>query len=165
MRELPGILLEAALSASRVTLIIAAATLLSWVMTMFQGPQKVSEMLLGISHDPIVILILLNILMTILHTMLEGISTILVLVPVIMPLMKELHIDPIVFGIILAQNSALGLLFPPLGFNLYVISSMVGIPVERIAVAVLPFVAILCVDILLLIFLPQIATFLPSLMR
>jgi tripartite ATP-independent transporter DctM subunit len=165
VRELPGILLEAALSASRVTLIIAAATLLSWVMTMFQGPQKVSEMLLGISHDPIVILILLNILMTILHTMLEGISTILVLVPVIMPLMKELHIDPIVFGIILAQNSALGLLFPPLGFNLYVISSMVGIPVERIAVAVLPFVAILCVDILLLIFLPQIATFLPSLMR
>jgi tripartite ATP-independent transporter DctM subunit len=165
LRELPGILLEAALSASRVTLIIAAATLLSWVMTMFQGPQKVSEMLLGISHDPIVILILLNILMTILHTMLEGISTILVLVPVIMPLMKELHIDPIVFGIILAQNSALGLLFPPLGFNLYVISSMVGIPIERIAVAVLPFVAILCVDILLLIFLPQIATFLPSLMR
>jgi C4-dicarboxylate transporter, DctM subunit len=165
VRELPGILLEAALSASRVTLIIAAATLLSWVMTMFQGPQKVSEMLLGISHDPIVILILLNILMTILHTMLEGISTILVLVPVIMPLMKELHIDPIVFGIILAQNSALGLLFPPLGFNLYVISSMVGIPIERIAVAVLPFVAILCVDILLLIFLPQIATFLPSLMR
>jgi tripartite ATP-independent transporter DctM subunit len=165
VRELPSILLEAALSASRVTLIIAAATLLSWVMTMFQGPQKVSEMLLGISHDPIVILILLNILMTILHTMLEGISTILVLVPVIMPLMKELHIDPIVFGIILAQNSALGLLFPPLGFNLYVISSMVGIPVERIAVAVLPFVAILCVDILLLIFLPQIATFLPSLMR
>jgi C4-dicarboxylate transporter, DctM subunit len=165
VRELPGILLEAALSASRVTLIIAAATLLSWVMTMFQGPQKVSEMLLGISHDPIVILILLNILMTILHTMLEGISTILVLVPVIMPLMKELHIDPIVFGIILAQNSALGLLFPPLGFNLYVISSMVGIPVERIAVAVLPFVAILCVDILLLIFLPQIATFLPSLVR
>jgi C4-dicarboxylate transporter DctM subunit len=165
VRELPGILLEAALSASRVTLIIAAATLLSWVMTMFQGPQKVSEMLLGISHDPIVILILLNILMTILHTMLEGISTILVLVPVIMPLMKELHIDPIVFGIILAQNSALGLLFPPLGFNLYVMSSMVGIPVERIAVAVLPFVAILCVDILLLIFLPQIATFLPSLMR
>jgi tripartite ATP-independent transporter DctM subunit len=165
LRELPGILLEAALSASRVTLIIAAATLLSWVMTMFQGPQKVSEMLLGISHDPIVILILLNILMTILHTMLEGISTILVLVPVIMPLMQELHIDPIVFGIILAQNSALGLLFPPLGFNLYVISSMVGLPIERIAVAVLPFVAILCVDILLLIFLPQIATFLPSLMR
>jgi C4-dicarboxylate transporter DctM subunit len=165
LRELPGILLEAALSASRVTLIIAAATLLSWVMTMFQGPQKVSEMLLGISHDPIVILILLNILMTILHTMLEGISTILVLVPVIMPLMQELHIDPIVFGIILAQNSALGLLFPPLGFNLYVISSMVGIPIERIAVAVLPFVAILCVDILLLIFLPQIATFFPSLMR
>jgi len=164
-RKLPGIVLEAALSASRVTLIIAAATLLSWVMTMFQGPQKLSEMLLGISRNPIVILILLNILMVILHTMLEGISTILVLVPVILPLMKELHIDPIVFGIILAQNSALGLLFPPLGFNLYVISSMVGIPVERLAVAVLPFVAILCVDILLLVFLPQIATFLPNLLR
>jgi len=57
------------------------------------------------------------------------------------------------------------LLFPPLGFNLYVISSMVGIPVERLAVAVLPFVAILCIDILLLVFWPQIATFLPNLLR
>lgn len=164
-RDLPAIVLEAALSASRVTLIIAAATLLSWVMTMFQGPQKLSAMLLNISHNPIVILILLNILMTVLHTMLEGISTILVLVPVILPVMKELHIDPIVFGIILAQNSALGLLFPPLGFNLYVISSLAKVPVERVAIAVLPFVAILCVDILLLIFLPQIATFLPSMLR
>ena len=117
------------------------------------------------THDPIVIVILLNILMIVLHTMLEGISTILVLMPVILPLMKELHIDPIVFGIILAQNSALGLLFPPLGFNLYVISSLAKIPVERVAVAVLPFVAILCVDILLLIFLPQIATFLPGMLR
>ena len=71
-RALPAIVLEAALSASRVTLIIAAATLLSWVMTIFQGPQKISAMLLDISHDPIVILILLNILMTVLHTMLEA---------------------------------------------------------------------------------------------
>jgi tripartite ATP-independent transporter DctM subunit len=165
LRALPAICLEAALSASRVTLIIAAATLLSWVMTMFQGPQKLSAMLLDISRDPIVILVLLNILMTVLHTMLEGISTILVLVPIILPLMNELHIDPIVFGIILAQNSALGLLFPPLGFNLYVISSLAKVPVERVAIAVLPFVAILCVDILLLIFLPQIATFLPALLR
>ena len=111
------------------------------------------------------ILILLNILMTVLHTMLEGISTILVLVPVILPLMRELHIDPIVFGIILAQNSALGLLFPPLGFNLYVISSLAKVPVERVAIAVLPFVFILCLDILALIFWPGIATFLPGLLK
>jgi C4-dicarboxylate transporter DctM subunit len=102
--------------------------------------------------------------MTILHTLLEGISTILVLVPVILPLMRELHIDPIVFGIILAQNSALGLLFPPLGFNLYVISSISGVSVEKVAVAVLPFIFILTMDILLLIFFPHIATILPWLL-
>jgi C4-dicarboxylate transporter DctM subunit len=162
-KKLFSVFLEAALSASRVTLIIAAATLLSWVITTFQGPQKISAMLIGVTTNPIIMLILLNVLMTVLHTMLEGISTILVLVPAILPMMRALHIDPIIFGIILAQNSALGLLFPPLGFNLYVISSISGIAVERVAVAVIPFVAILAVDILLLILFPQIATALPRL--
>ncbi len=159
--QLYKIFLESALNASRVTFIIAAATLLSWVIATFQGPQKISALILDISRDPIIVLILLNIFMTILHTMLEGISTILVLVPVILPLMRELHIDPVVFGIILAQNSALGLLFPPLGFNLYVISSISGVSVEKVAIAVLPFIFILTLDILLLIFFPQIATLLP----
>ena len=157
--------LDAALAASRVTLIIAAATLLSWVLATFQGPQRLSALLLQVSHDPIVVLILLNILMTGLHVMLEGISTILVLVPVILPVLQTLKIDPVVFGIILAQNSALGLLFPPLGFNLYVISAIGGVAVERVAVAVLPFVAILALDILLLICVPQIVTILPALLR
>jgi C4-dicarboxylate transporter DctM subunit len=162
-RRLYGVTLEAALSASRVTLIIAAATLLSWVITTFQGPQQISAALIGLTSNSIVMLILLNVLMTALHTMLEGISTILVLVPAILPMMHTLHIDPIVFGVILAQNSALGLLFPPLGFNLYVISSISGVAVERVAVAVIPFVVILALDILALILFPQIATALPHL--
>jgi C4-dicarboxylate transporter DctM subunit len=128
----------------------------------FQGPQKISALILDVPHDPYVVLILLNVLTTVLHVMLEGISTILVLVPVILPVLRELHIDPVVFGIILAQNSALGLLFPPLGFNLYVISSISGVSVERVAVAVLPFIAILTLDILVLIFVPQVATILPG---
>ena len=161
-RSLYAIFLEASLSASRVTMIIAAATLLSWVIATFQGPQKISALILDVSHNPYVVLILLNVLMTVLHVMLEGISTILVLVPVVLPVLRELHIDPVVFGIILAQNSALGLLFPPLGFNLYVISSISGVSVERVAVAVLPFIAILTLDILVLIFVPQVATILPS---
>ena len=159
------ICLDAALNAARVTLIIAAATLLSWVITTFQGPQTLSALLLDVSRDPIVVLILLNVLMTVLHIMLEGISTILVLVPVILPVLHAVKIDPIVFGVILAQNSALGLLFPPLGFNLYVISSIGGIAVERVAVAVIPFVVILALDILLLVFVPEIVTILPALLR
>ncbi|WP_051679000.1 TRAP transporter large permease subunit [Xanthobacter sp. 91] len=163
-RDVYKVLLEAALSASRVTLIIAAATLLSWVIAMFQGPQQISAIILEWSRNPYVVLILMNILMTVLHIMLEGISTILVVVPVFLPVMQQLHIDPIVFGIILAQNSALGLLFPPLGFNLYVISSISGVSVERVAIAILPFIAVLVFDILLLIFFPQIATLLPWLL-
>ena len=163
-RSLYGVALEAALSASRVTLIIAAATLLSWVITTFQGPQQISAALAGVTHNPVVMLILLNLLMVVLHTMLEGISTILVLVPTILPMMRTLHIDPLVFGVILAQNSALGLLFPPLGFNLYVISSISGVAVERVAVAVIPFVVILALDILALVLVPQIATVLPWLL-
>ena len=163
LRDIYQVTLTASLNASRVTLIIASATLLSWVIATFQGPQQISGFLLQISHNPIVVLILLNVAMTILHTMLEGISTILVLVPVILPLLHNLKIDPVVFGVILAQNSALGLLFPPLGFNLYVISSICGVAVERVAVAVLPFIAILALDILVLILFPQIATVVPGL--
>lgn len=165
-RALYRLIVEASLNASRVTLIIASATLLSWVIASFEGPQEISALILGLSHNRYVVLIMLNLLMVVLHLMLEGISTILVLVlvPVILPVMHELHIDPVIFGIILAQNSALGLLFPPLGFNLYVISSISGVAIERVAAAVVPFIFILAADIVALIFVPQIANLLPSLL-
>jgi C4-dicarboxylate transporter DctM subunit len=162
--RLYAVLLEAALSASRITFIIAAAILLSWVLTAFQGPQRIGALLLRTTDNPILMLILINILMTVLHTMLEGLTTILVLVPVMLPVLRQLGIDLYVFGIIMAQNCALGLLLPPLGFNLYVISTIAGISTERVARAVVPFVIILALDVLALILWPGIATWLPRLL-
>ncbi len=161
VRALFGVTLEASLNASRVTFIIAAAVLLSWVLMAFRGPQQAGAMLLSVTHDKILMLILINVLMVVLHTMLEGLTTILVLVPVLVPTLRQLGVDLNVFGIIMAQNCALGLLMPPLGFNLYIISGIAGISTERVAAAVIPFVLVLALDIGALIVWPDIATWLP----
>lgn len=163
-RQLLGLTRDAAVTSANVTLIISTAFLLSFALASFRGPQAISEALGGISTNPIVVLLMLNLALVVLHMVLEGIATVLIVVPVILPLLDASGVDPVLFGVILAQNTALGLLFPPLGLNLYVAAGIAKIPVIQVAKAVLPFCAVLVLDILLLIFFPQIATLVPSLL-
>jgi C4-dicarboxylate transporter DctM subunit len=91
----------------------------------------------------------------------ETLSTIIILVPVLMPMLHVVGIDPIHFGIILVVTNEMALLTPPLGVNLFVASRLANISVERISVGVLPFLAALLVCILILTFFPDISTWLP----
>ena len=91
----------------------------------------------------------------------ETLSTLIILVPVILPVIIQLGIDPIHFGIILVLTNETALLTPPLGVNIFVSSRIAGISVERNALAVLPYVGTLTLCVLLIAFFPSIATWLP----
>jgi C4-dicarboxylate transporter DctM subunit len=156
-------LLEASVGTARVTLIVAGAFLLAFGMSAFRGVQEVSDALSQISTNPVMVLIIINLVLVVLHMFLEGLATILIVVPAILPFMTSIGIDPLVFGVILTQNTALGLLFPPLGLNLYIASAIANEPVSRVARAAIPFCIVLTVDILILIFFPGIVTIVPSL--
>jgi C4-dicarboxylate transporter, DctM subunit len=100
----------------------------------------------------------------VLHVFLEGASTVVAIVPVFLPLLTQLHVDPVFFGIIVMLNSATGLLMPPVGLCLYISASISGEKLEVVAREVLPFVAALFFNIAILIAFPGLVSFLPSLL-
>lgn len=155
---------EATISMSRVIFIAGNAIAFSWVLIINQGPQKITDLLTGTTENVVVILILLNLIMVVLHVFLEGASTVVAIVPVFLPLLIKLHIDPVFFGILVMLNSATGLLMPPVGLCLYISSSISGEKLEVVAREVLPFVAALFINIAILISFPGLVSFLPGLL-
>jgi len=95
---------------------------------------------------------------------LETISSIAVVIPVFLPLVVQMHIDPVVFGVIVLINSAIGINLPPIGFCLFTAASIGGVSVEKATRAILPFIFALVIDLLLIIFFPHIPQFLPHLL-
>jgi C4-dicarboxylate transporter, DctM subunit len=155
---------EATISMSRVIFIAGNAIAFSWVLIINQGPQKITDLLTGTTDNTVVILILLNVIMVVLHVFLEGASTVVAIVPVFLPLLIQLHVDPVFFGIIVMLNSATGLLMPPVGLCLYISASISGERLEVVAREVLPFVAALFFNIAILIAFPGLVSFLPNLL-
>ncbi|MBV8600164.1 MAG: TRAP transporter large permease subunit [Candidatus Eremiobacteraeota bacterium] len=148
---------------SRVMFILAGAILLSWEMTILQVPQQLSATLLAISHNPLVLLFLLNVLLVVVHGVLETSATLILIVPLVLPIFVQAGISPIQLGIVFLVNSALGLLTPPLGLLLYVAAPITGLRIETLARAAVPFLLTILVDLVLVCLFPQLSLWLPSL--
>lgn len=157
-------LLEGAMVCGGVLLIVGASTLFGKILTFEEAPQKLTALVMGISKDPYVVLLMIIAVLYLLGMFMETLSTIIILVPVLLPMILELGIDPIHFGIILVVTNNVAMLTPPLGVNLFVASRIGGVSVERLSVAVLPYLAALTASILVLTFIPSISTFLPDLL-
>jgi C4-dicarboxylate transporter, DctM subunit len=155
----------AVLSTTRVMFVLAAAVLLGWELTLLQVPQSLSTEMLSVSQDPYVLLLLLNVALVLIHGVMETSATLILVVPLVLPIFTQVGIDPIHLGIVFLVNSALGLLTPPLGLVLYVAAPITGLKVETVARAALPFLFALLVDLALVALLPQISTIVPDLLR
>ncbi len=155
-------LLEGALLCGAVLLIVGTSTLFGKILTFEQAPQRLAEAVMGFSQDPYVVMLLIIGVLILLGMFMETLSTIIILVPVLMPMLRMVGIDPIHFGVILVVTNEMALLTPPLGVNLFVASRIANISVERISVGVLPFLVALMACILLLTFVPEISTWLPE---
>lgn len=154
-------LLEGALLCGAVLLIVGTSTLFGKILTFEEAPQRLATAVMNFSTDPYVVMLLIIGVLIILGMFMETLSTIIILVPVLMPMLHMVGIDPIHFGIILVVTNEMALLTPPLGVNLFVASRLANISVERISVGVLPFLAALIACILLFTFVPAISTWLP----
>ncbi|MBV8355317.1 MAG: TRAP transporter large permease subunit, partial [Candidatus Eremiobacteraeota bacterium] len=165
LRQVGATFTHGVLGTSRVMFILAGAILLSWEMTILQVPQQLSATLLGISHNPLVLLFLLNVLLVIVHGVLETSATLILIVPLVLPIFVAAGVSPIQLGIVFLTNSALGLLTPPLGLLLYVAAPITRLSVEVLAKAVVPFLITILVDLALVCLFPQLSTFLPSLFK
>ncbi|HEY8528803.1 MAG TPA: TRAP transporter large permease [Paenibacillaceae bacterium] len=164
IRSLIGFFAEAAITTASIMIIIAAAGLLSWYLTLNMIPQQAAEFLTEISGNHIVYLLLVNLLLLIVGMFFEASSAILVLAPILTPVAIQFGIDPVHFGIIMIVNLAMGMVTPPVGVNLFVSCQIANISLEEVTKGVLPFYIVLLFNILLISYWPALSMWLPSLM-
>ena len=158
-------LYKTAITVGSVMIIIGVATTFGRLLTMYQIPYNMAMFLSNLSSNKYVILMLINLFLLFIGMFMETLATIIILTPLLLPVVTNLGVDPIHFGILLVVNSEIGFLTPPLGVNLFVASGISKISLERITRAIIPFIVALLVGVTLLTFIPQISTFLPNLLK
>lgn len=163
LRELWKILKETAVETATITFIIACATFYGWVLIRGRAPIVLAEAITSVSSNPLVILLLLNLFLLVIGCFMETIAAISILVPVLVPLISKVGIDPVHFGLIMVLNLMVGLLTPPFGMSLFILSRVSGLSPLRIARASLPFLIPILIVLALITVFPSLVTFLPNL--
>jgi tripartite ATP-independent transporter DctM subunit len=144
--------------------IVVAATLFAWILAKEQIPQAVAHFLLTKVSNYYVLLLLINIVLLVVGCFMETVASINILVPVFLPLIAEMGIDPVHFGIMMILNLVIGVITPPFGSVLFVLSGVAKVPVDKVARATFKFYPSLIVVLLLIAYIPQITLFLPNLL-
>lgn len=161
--DLPRIFKEAVNTSAVVGFIVAGASLFGWVLARERVPQAIAEAFLGFSSSPYVILLIINMVMLVLGCFMEGIAIMILMVPVFLPVIQQVGIDPVHFGVVVTMNLMIGILTPPFGVALFTVAKVGRIPFEELAREILPFLPGLVLVLFLLTFFPSLSTFLPRL--
>jgi C4-dicarboxylate transporter DctM subunit len=156
---------QAVIICGSVTVIIGLAGAFGRLLTTYQIPHELGALIATLSDNWFVILMLINVALIIIGTFMETLATIIILTPILLPVVTELGIDPIHFGILLVITSEIGFLTPPLGANLFVAMQICRVSLEAISRAVLPYILILIALTVVLTAFPQISLILPSLLH
>jgi len=164
-RELAELLTTAGKSAAVILFLLAAAGPFSWLVAESQINLQIVGLIRGISSDPTITLITINVMLLMVGCILEPLPAMIIFVPTLLPLGAQLGIDPIQFGSVIVLNLMIGLLHPPIGLLLFVVSNVGRIPLKPIIVDSLPFLLWSIIVLFLAILYPPITTWLPSQIR
>lgn len=164
LKDLPHVMLKATISTTLIMFIVGGANLFGWILTNAQVPHKVAMYMSSISDSPVVFLMLLNVLLLIVGTLINASAAVVILVPILLPVALSYGIDPVFLGVLMIVNLAIGCITPPVGLDLFVVSGITGIPIEKISKAVLPYIVVLVIDLIILTYFPQIILFVPHLL-
>lgn len=148
-----------------IMLIIATANAFGFIMTRENIPQEIAQFMLGITDSAFITLLIINVLLLILGTFMETAVTIILMTPILLPITNALGIDPVLFGVIMVVNSAIGMLTPPVGLNLLVAGNIAKLSNSAIERAAIPFLVLLCVDLMLITYVPEISLWLVNLSK
>ncbi len=146
---------------SIVLLIVAAASIFGWMLTVTKTTEMIAGWVLAFTTDPWMFLLLANLLMLFVGCFLEPTAAITILVPILLPIVHQLGIDPVHFGLIMVLNLMIGLLHPPMGLVLFVLARVAKLSIERTTMAILPWLIPLLVSLGLVTYLPSISLWLP----
>lgn len=161
--RLPYILLRSAQTTSVVMFLVGTSQAMSWILAYESVPQNLSAALLGISENPLMILLLINLLLLMVGAFMDMTPAVLIFTPIFLPVVVGLGFDPVHFGILMITNLCIGLCTPPVGTCLFVGCSVGNLPISRVIRPMIPFFIAMVIGLMLITYLPQLSLWLPSL--
>jgi tripartite ATP-independent transporter DctM subunit len=147
-----------------VLFIVTAASIFAWLLTTTQAAQALTDAILSVTQNKWVFLMLANVLILVVGCFIDTIAAITILVPILLPIVLKLGIDPIHFGLVMTLNLMIGLLHPPLGMVLFVLARVARLSVERTTMAILPWLVPLFLALIAITYVPEISLWLPRAM-
>lgn len=162
LSEIPGILKETGLMTTIVMLIIGASSVLSFVMSFTGLPEAISQMVLGISNNKYVILLILNIFLLVVGTFMDMAPALLIFTPIFLPIVTQLGMTPVQFGVMIVMNLSVGTITPPVGNVLFIGCSVAKLEVEDVLKHLLPFFVAIFAALLFITYIPAISLWLPT---
>ncbi|ECL4828695.1 TRAP transporter large permease [Salmonella enterica] len=164
IKDLPSILLQTVVMTGVIMFLLATSSAMSFSMSITNIPAALSDMILGISANKLVILLVITVFLLIIGAFMDIGPAILIFTPILLPIMAKLGVDPVHFGIIMIYNLAIGTITPPVGSGLYVGASVSKVKVEEVIKPLLPFYGAIIGVLLLITYIPEITLFLPRLL-
>lgn len=161
-RQLPGLLISAMRTTAVIMFIIVTAYGFAWVIASEELPTKITELILGVTTNPLLLLLFINLLLLLLGAVMDNISAMVIMSGVLIGIGAQIGLDPIQLGAMVVINFAVGMVTPPLGYSIFVASSISGMSIERIATHLLPFLGVLLLVIGLIAYVPAVTLWLPS---
>ncbi|MDL2291360.1 TRAP transporter large permease [Desulfovibrio sp. OttesenSCG-928-F20] len=165
LKDIPKVLVSAAVNTTMIMFVVGGANVFGWILTNAQVPHELARIFSNITQNPVVFLMLVNVLLLFIGTLVNASAAVVILTPILLPVALQMGIDPLFFGVLMVVNLAIGCITPPVGLDLFVVSSITGISIDAVTKKILPYLGILLVDLILLTYCPGIITFLPELMR
>jgi tripartite ATP-independent transporter DctM subunit len=162
-RDLPAIFREAAATTAVVMLLIAASIGMSWIMAYINLPQGVTSALIGLSNNPIVLLLIINLILLVVGTFMDMTPAVLIFTPIFLPVAVSLGIDPTHFGIIMVLNLCIGLCTPPVGSVLFIGVGVAQTTIARVIRPLMPLYAAMFLALLVVTYVPALSLWLPRL--
>ena len=164
LADLPAIVLETVLATSTVMLIICAATAFGFYMSWERIPPQVATSLVQATHNPYILLLLINLMLIVVGMLVEGTAALIILTPILVPVVSKLGIDPVHFGLVMVVNLTIGGVTPPVGTLMYTTCTILRVPMDRFTVEALPLIGALFFVLFLITYVPWLVLVLPNLM-
>ena len=164
VKDLPGILLQSAKITAVAMFLIGSCSAMSWLLTIQNIPQSISGALLGVSENPYVILLIINILLLVVGTFMDMTPAVLIFTPIFLPVMEKIGIHPVHFGIFMIANLCIGLCTPPVGSCLFVGCSVGKSSITKVTKPMLPFFGAMIFALGLITYIPKLSLWLPEIL-
>lgn len=157
IKDIWAIMVEAIRTYTPILFILAASVAFSRVLTLMQVPQAVSAWILAHFTSPVILLLVINVFLLLVGMVMDTTPAILILTPILLPIVTEIGVDPVHFGIIMVVNLAIGFVTPPIGVNLFVAGSLTEIPIMDIAKKAMPMIVYFLIALLVITFVPAVS--------